>query len=75
MDEVLPNEYPYRFQWGKHVLVNFGQPINLNSVMQEAKDINADDTLLRKMITDKIQDEMMLLKDQTERMYSKLKTS
>jgi hypothetical protein len=25
------------------------------------------------MITDKIQDEMMILKDQTERMYSKLK--
>lgn len=75
MDQVLPNEYPYRFRWGKQVLVNFGQPIDLNDVMKRAKDINADDLLLRKMITDKIQEEMMLLKDQTERMYSKLKTS
>lgn len=75
MDQVLPNEYPYRFQWGKQVLVNFGQPIDLKEVMKQAKDINADDLLLRKMITDKIQEEMMILKDQTERMYSKWKTS
>ncbi|XP_057364846.1 tafazzin-like isoform X2 [Daphnia carinata] len=73
MDQVLPNEYPYRFQWGKQVLVNFGQPIDLKAVMQHAKDVDADDVLTRKMITDKIQEEMMILKDQTERMYSKLK--
>lgn len=73
MDQVLPNEYPYRFQWGKQVLVNFGQPIDLKEVMQHAKDMDADDMLTRKMITDKIQEEMMNLKDQTEKMYSKLK--
>ena len=72
MDTVLPNEYPYRFQWGKKVLINFGQPVDLESVMKRAREMNADDMLLRKMITDKIQEEMMFLKDQTERMYSKL---
>lgn len=73
MDQVLPNQYPYRFHWGKKVLVNFGEPVDLSGVLQHAREIRADDLMLRKLITDKIQDEMMILKDQTEQMYSKLK--
>lgn len=75
MNEVLPNVYPYRFKWGKKVLINFGKPIEMKDVMEHARNIRADDVMTRKLITDKIQEEMMILKDQTERMYAKLKSS
>ena len=65
----------YRFKWGKKVLINFGKPIEMKDVMEHARNIRADDVMTRKLITDKIQEEMMILKDQTERMYAKLKSS
>lgn len=42
--------------------------------MKHARNIRADDLMTRKLITDKIQEEMMTLKDQTQRMYAKLKS-
>lgn len=73
MDQVLPNEYPYRFRFGRNVLVNFGQPIELEGVFSRAREIKANEETLRKMITDKIQEEMMILKEETERMYERFK--
>lgn len=70
MDQVLPNVYPYRFRSGKRVLINFGQPIEIEGVIRRAKELNVDDRTMRKMITDKIQEEMMALKNQTESMYA-----
>jgi len=72
MDRVLPNVQPYRFKMGNNVVLNFGKPIDFNEVFQQAQNLKADEVLLRKMITDKIQNEMMILKHQTEKMYSEL---
>lgn len=73
MDHVLPNEYPYRFRFGKKVLVNFGQPVELEGIIKHAKEVKADEETLRKMITDKIQHEMMIIKEETEKMYERFK--
>ena len=56
------------------MLINFGDPIDLNETLRHARHIGADDLMTRKLITDKIQEEMMTLKDQTQRMYAKLKS-
>lgn len=72
MDKVLPNVHPYRFKMGNKVVLNFGKPIDLREVIQQARGMKADDKMLRKMITDKIQAEMMILKQKTEKLYSEL---
>ncbi|XP_055623919.1 tafazzin isoform X2 [Toxorhynchites rutilus septentrionalis] len=69
MDTVLPNEPPYYLRIGKKLTYNFGQPIDLNSVMERLKESAVSEEEARKIITDKIQEEMMILKEETERLH------
>lgn len=75
MDTVLPNVQPYRFRMGNKVVFNIGKPIDVKEVIQKARSMKADETTMRKMITDKIQAEMMILKRETEKLYSELNRS
>jgi monolysocardiolipin acyltransferase len=74
MDKVLPNTEPYRFNWGQEVLLNIGKPIDLTEVVNSPPYLEGDDKTKRKLITDRIQVELMNLKEQTEKLYSQLKS-
>lgn len=69
MDTVLPNEPPYYLRLGKKLTYNFGKPIDLNTVMSRLKQEPVSEEEARKIITDKIQEEMMVLKEETERLH------
>ena len=62
-----------RPQFGNFVLVNIGNPIDLGDLVACSEYLQADDRLKRKLITDRIQDELYVLKEQTEKLYTKLK--
>lgn len=74
MDKVLPNVLPYRLKTGNYVVVNFGNPINLDQILKNAQNMKADEETTRKMITNKIQEERMILKHQTEKLFNELKS-
>jgi monolysocardiolipin acyltransferase len=74
MDKVLPNTEPYRFKWGQEVLLNIGKPIDLTEVVNSTPYLEGDDKTKRKLITDRIQAELMNLKEQTEKLYSQLQS-
>jgi len=63
MSDVLPNTKPYFLRIGKSVLINVGQPLQLDEVIEAAKKLPSLDR--RKMITDFIQSEMMKLREKT----------
>lgn len=69
MDDVLPNDPPYILKTGKRVTFNFGEPIELSSLITELKMSNASDETVRKAITDKIQEELLNLKEKTEKLH------
>lgn len=69
MDEILPNEPPYYFRFGKRVTYNFGPPIDLNPLVTRLREKNATEIEARKAITDKIQEEMFKLKVETEELH------
>lgn len=60
MDTVLPNEPPYYLRLGKKLTYNFGKPIDLNLLMDKLKTSPVSEEEARKIITDKIQEEMMV---------------
>uniref|UniRef100_A0A182JW52 Tafazzin n=1 Tax=Anopheles christyi TaxID=43041 RepID=A0A182JW52_9DIPT len=70
MDDVLPNEPPYYIRMGKKLTYNFGNPIDLSALMERLRSSPVSEEEARKQITDRIQEEMMLLKQQTERLHS-----
>ncbi|XP_037910620.1 tafazzin homolog isoform X2 [Hermetia illucens] len=61
MDSVLPNTPPYYLRFGKKVTVNIGKPIQLSSLVQSLKERNVQEPEARKLITDKIQEELLYL--------------
>ncbi|XP_063702029.1 tafazzin isoform X2 [Culicoides brevitarsis] len=69
MDEILPNEPPYYFRFGKTVTYNFGQPIDLNPLVQRLRASNATEIEARKAITDHIQEAMYALQRETEALH------
>lgn len=69
MDTVLPNEPPYYLRLGKKLTYNFGKPIDLNLLMDKLKASPVTEEEARKIITDRIQEEMMVLKQETERLH------
>lgn len=69
MDDVLPNDPPYILKTGKRVTFNFGEPIELSSLIAELKMSNASEETARKAITDKIQEELLNLKEKTEKLH------
>lgn len=60
MDSVLPNTPPYYLRFGKKVTVNIGKPIQLSSLVQSLKERNVQEPEARKLITDKIQEELLV---------------
>ncbi|XP_035792156.1 tafazzin homolog isoform X1 [Anopheles albimanus] len=70
MDDVLPNEPPYYLRTGKKLTYNFGNPIDLSALMERLHSSPVNEEEARKLITDRIQEEMMVLKSETERLHS-----
>uniref|UniRef100_A0A182P3M8 Tafazzin n=1 Tax=Anopheles epiroticus TaxID=199890 RepID=A0A182P3M8_9DIPT len=70
MDDVLPNEPPYYLRMGKKLTYNFGNPIDLSALMERLRSSPVSEEEARKLITDRIQEEMMVLKQETERLHS-----
>lgn len=58
MDTVLPNYPPYIIKFGKRITINIGQPINLNELVTSLKSNNTPEPIARKIITDRLQEEM-----------------
>lgn len=58
MDEVLPNYPPYIFKFGKKITINVGQPIDISALVDELKSKNTPEPVARKIITDRLQEEM-----------------
>lgn len=69
MDDVLPNEPPYILKLRKNLTFNFGNPIDLTEIVKILKARNASDVDARKEITDRIQEELLKLKAETERLH------
>lgn len=69
MDSVLPNVEPYRPNRGKRVTLVFGEPIQLEGVVEQLKKDNKSDVEQRKTITDIIQEELKLLKIKAESLH------
>lgn len=69
MDNILPNEPPYYLRVRNKVTINFGKPIDFGNILDQLRSNNVSDQEARKTITDKIQDELMLLKAETEQLH------
>lgn len=69
MDDVLPNDPPYILKTGKNVTINYGNPIELSSLIDRLKSSKASEEVARKAITDKIQEELLNLKEKTEELH------
>ncbi|XP_058828851.1 tafazzin isoform X2 [Topomyia yanbarensis] len=69
METVLPNEPPYYLRLGKKLTYNFGKPIDLNELMQRLRESPVSEEDARRIITDRIQEEMMVLKEETETLH------
>lgn len=69
MDDVLPNYPPYMLKFRKNLTFNYGTPIDFSETIRLLRERNATDVEARKEITDKIQDELLKLKLETERLH------
>ena len=69
MDSVLPNKYPYIPQIGQRVTIVVGEPIYLESLIDIIKKQNLDRVAARRIITDRIQEEMSKLREQAEKLH------
>lgn len=58
MDNVLPNYPPYIIKFGKKITINVGQPINISDLVNSLKMKNTPEPVARKIITDRLQEEM-----------------
>ncbi|XP_055953992.1 tafazzin-like isoform X2 [Argiope bruennichi] len=69
MDSVLPNVEPYWPRIGQKVTIFFGEPIDFSSLREKLKNEYQSAMEKRKIITDKIQDNLFQLKQQAERLH------
>ncbi|XP_059477941.1 tafazzin [Neocloeon triangulifer] len=69
MEEILPNEPPYRPQTGKKITIYVGNPIQLRGLLSSLKNRKVDVVTARKEITDVIQDKMLALKPIAEKLH------
>ncbi|GBP67681.1 Tafazzin homolog [Eumeta japonica] len=65
MDGVLPNVEPYLLRFRKRVFLNVGEPIALHAILERLKGAHASPEETRRVITERIQLELMRLRDQT----------
>lgn len=66
MNELLPNYPPYYFRLNKKLTFNFGKPIDIRETMQKIFEQKLDEVTARRIITDKLQEELNILRDETE---------
>lgn len=71
MDDVLPNYPPYMLRLRKNLTFNFGNPIDFTEIVKVLRERKATDVEARKEITDRIQDELLKLKEETEILHQK----
>lgn len=69
MDNILPNEPPYYLRIRNKVTLNIGKPIDFGNMLEQLRSKNVSPQEARKTITDKIQDELMSLKAETEQLH------
>ncbi|XP_066975796.1 tafazzin isoform X2 [Macrobrachium rosenbergii] len=72
MDAVLPNKAPYIPRVGKKVTVLIGEPMDFKEIVAEMKAKQEDPTTARKIITDKIQEEIWRLRERAEELHEKM---
>nr|XP_034835113.1 tafazzin homolog [Maniola hyperantus] len=65
MDRVLPNTEPYRLRAGHSLHLAVGEPIRLNGLLDKLKSANASEEETRRAITERIQHELLELRDHT----------
>ncbi|KAI5640188.1 acyltransferase domain-containing protein [Phthorimaea operculella] len=65
MDRVLPNQEPYLLKFRKRVFMNVGEPIQIHHLIDSLRASNASEEETRKAITDRIQDELLRLRERT----------
>ncbi|XP_065568977.1 tafazzin-like [Artemia franciscana] len=71
MEEVLPNQAPYRLKFGKNVVFNVGELINFSDLRR----MNADIIVKRKIITDRVQEHFYKLKAETYSLREEIRSS
>ncbi|XP_029035182.1 tafazzin [Osmia bicornis bicornis] len=69
MDQVLPNEVPYRLRIKNKVTINYGDPIDFTELLKELRTSKTNEVEARKAITDRIQTELLKLKTVTEELH------
>lgn len=62
MDSILPNKQPYRPQYFQKATIVVGTPIYFDDLVKKLREEKASAAEMRKIITDKIQEEMYKLK-------------
>jgi hypothetical protein len=67
---LLPNYPPYYFRFNNKLTFNFGNPIDISDVMKNIFDNDVDDVTARRIITDKLQDELNILRAETEKLHN-----
>lgn len=65
MDKALPNEEPYVLTCKNKLTFNFGEPIDLKDLVKKLKEKNIMMHLAYKIISNKVQSELVKLKTQT----------
>ncbi|XP_039759309.1 tafazzin homolog [Pararge aegeria] len=65
MARVLPNVEPYRLRAGQRLTLAVGEPIRLHALLDRLKSANASEEETRRAITERIQDELLKLRDHT----------
>ncbi|KAK8732925.1 hypothetical protein OTU49_006659 [Cherax quadricarinatus] len=72
MDQILPTRVPYIPRVGKTVTVVVGEPMDFKALVSEMKEKQEDPTTARKVITDKIQEELGKLRDRAEKLHANI---
>ncbi|KAM3959467.1 tafazzin, phospholipid-lysophospholipid transacylase [Aphomia sociella] len=65
LDRVLPNQEPYILKFRKRVFLHVGEPIQIHHLLDRLKQANATEEETRKAITERIQDELVRLRERT----------
>jgi monolysocardiolipin acyltransferase len=71
MSNLLPNYPPYYPRLGNKLTFNFGQPIDISATMKKIFDNNIDEVEARRLITEHLQNELNVLRVETEELHRK----